>query len=120
MVRKKYTPDANRYFPNFIDEMIACAPLKGNYYEADRNTVYQALVSFTTGQPSEDWLNAALGYRDGRRSVKAIRNPFAGEVNSTRNIYKAEQLRDSIHYKNERLMAFEIFITKCQKMYNIF
>ena len=40
----KYNPDKNRDLPNFIDNMLACAPLKGNYYEAYCHTVHQAMV----------------------------------------------------------------------------
>ena len=52
--------------------------------------------------------------------MKALNNHFAGEVNATTNIYEAEQLRDFLHYKNERSMAFELFLTKSHKMYNLF
>ena len=45
------------------------------------------------------------------RSMKALRNHFTGEVNATRNISKAEQLCDYLHYKNERSIAFELFLT---------
>ena len=74
MVREKDNPDAKGDLLNFIDKTIACAPLKGDYYEADWHTVHQALVSFTSGNPSEDWLKANLNYRDGRISTKALRN----------------------------------------------
>ena len=47
-------------------------------------------------------------------------NHFEGEGNATRNITKAERLRESCHYKNERSMAFELFITKFQDTYSIF
>ena len=52
--------------------------------------------------------------------MKALRAHFAGEGNATRNIAEATRLRETLHYKNERAMSFEIVLTKCQKMYNIF
>ena len=52
--------------------------------------------------------------------MNSLRNHFEGEVNSTRNISKAWQLRDSLHYNNERSVLFELFHTKLQNMYNIF
>ena len=52
--------------------------------------------------------------------MTALRNHFAGEGNSTRNISVADRLYESLHYKNERSMAFETFLTQCQKMFNIF
>ena len=53
-------------------------------------------------------------------SMKALRNHFAGEGNSARKFSEAEGLCDFLHYKNERLMEFELFLTKCPKMYSIF
>ena len=77
MMQKTDNPDENGYFPNFIDKTRACAPLKVNYYEVDLHTYHQALVSFTTGHPSEDWLKATSRYRDGRPSMKSLSNQFA-------------------------------------------
>ena len=33
---------------------------------------------------------------------------------------EADQLKDSIHYKGERSITFELFLIKFQKMYNIY
>ena len=52
--------------------------------------------------------------------MKALRNHFAGEGNASRNKAEADRLMESLHYKSERAMNFEIFLTQCQKMYNIF
>ena len=73
VVQEKDNPDSNGDFPNFIENKIACVPLKGNYYEADFNTVYQALVSFKTGNSSEYWTDDTLWYRDGMISMKSLR-----------------------------------------------
>ena len=43
-------------FTSFVEQTIASAPLTGTYYEADRATVHQAILSYTTGQTSEDWI----------------------------------------------------------------
>lgn len=50
----------------------------------------------------------------------ALRKHFAGEGNATRNLAEAGRLFESIHYKSERSMGFETFLTQCQKMFNIF
>ena len=99
-VCEKDNPDANGDLTNFIDKTIKFAPLNGDYYEDDSHTVHQALMSSTTGHPSEDCLQNNLRYRDGRRSIKALINYFSGEGNSTRNISKAERLYDYLYYKN--------------------
>ena len=52
--------------------------------------------------------------------MKALRGHISGEGNATRQIAVAETLEFSLHYKNKRPMAFEVFLTKCQKMFTIF
>ena len=78
------------------------------------------IISFTTGQPSSDWIKPTLKYKYGRRSMKALLYHFSGEGNASRNKADADRLKETLHYKNERAMTFEIFLTQCQKMYNIY
>jgi len=52
--------------------------------------------------------------------MKALRDHFEGEGNASRNKNEADRLKDSLHYKSERSMMFENFLTQCQKMYNIY
>ena len=63
--------DLNSY-PDFVHKTVACAPLSGEYYNADRLTVFNMIVSFTTGQPSGDWVKDTLHYHDGRCSITAL------------------------------------------------
>ena len=103
-----------------MEEMTACAPLSGTIYDADKDTVHQAILSFTTGHPSEDWVKDYDKYKDGRRSMQALRDHFRGEGNATRRIVEAERLKKSLHYKKERSLAFETFLTSSKKMFNIY
>lgn len=120
VIREDDEPDTSGKYGDFITKTIHCAPLEGEFYEADRMTVFNFLVSFTADQPSGDWIKSTLKHNDGRRSMKALRNHFAGEGNASRNMAEADRLKDTLHYKNERAMTFEIFLTNCQKMYNIY
>ena len=45
---------------------------------------------------------------------------LSGEGNATRNLSTADRLKESLHYRSERSMTFETFLTQCQKMYNIY
>ena len=120
VIRENDDPDTEGEHPNFVTKTIACAPLRGEYFLADRLTVFNLLLSFTTGQPSGDWIKSTIRHCDGRRSMKALRAHFAGEGNASRNKSVADALKASLHYKNERALAFEDFLTKCQKMFNIY
>ena len=95
VIRDNDAPDRTGPYANFTGERIACVPLAGVGYEADRSTVHQSLVSFTTGQPSEDWIKQINRYKDGRRSMAALRGHFSGEGNATRRIAEADRLKAS-------------------------
>ena len=120
VIRENDTPDTNGTHPDFMSKTIACAPLSGEYYESDRLAVFNMIVSFTTGQPSGDWIKSTLRYSNGRRSMKALQDHFAGEGNASRNKAEADRLYSDLHYKSERAMPFETFLTNCQKMFNIY
>jgi hypothetical protein len=120
VIRENDDPNPNGEYPDFILKTIGCAPLDGEYYSADRLTVFNMIVSFTTGQPSGDWIKNTIRYADGRRSMNALRTHFAGEGNATRNMAEADRLHETLHYKSERSVSFEVFLTQCQKMYNIY
>ena len=113
-------PPDGEVYASFLDETIYRAPLSGSYFDADKQVVHQALISFTAGQPSEDWLKGVARYKDGRRSMHALRNHFSGEGNVTHRIAEADRLKKSLHYKNEKSMSFETFLTRAQKMFNIY
>ena len=52
--------------------------------------------------------------------MEALRKHFSGEGNETQNLAEAERLNESLNYKSERAMSFEIFMTQYQKMFNIY
>lgn len=45
---------------------------------------------------------------------------YQGEGNSSRRIYVAESMWRNLHYKSERALPFATFISKAQKMLNIY
>ena len=120
VIRENDAPDTATVHPDFVSKTIACAPLQGEYYDADRLAVFNMLVSFTTGQASGDWIKTTIRYADGRRSMAALKAHFAGEGNATRNVAEADRLKETLHYKSERAMPFETFLTQMQKMFNIY
>ena len=92
VIRENEEPDINGERPDFINRTVACAPLEGEYYAADRMSIFNMVVSFTTSQPSGDRIKTTIKHLDGRRSMESLRRNFAGEVNATRNLAKTERL----------------------------
>ena len=113
-------PTDCRQYASFVNETVYCAPLSGSYYDANKQNVHQLLLSFTMGQTSEDWIKGVKLYKDGRRSMQALRDHFSVKGKSTRRILEADSMKKSLYYKNERYLSFEMFLTKCQKMFNIY
>ena len=103
----------NGTFTDFITETIECAPLQGELYLVDRLLVFNMLISFTTGQPSGNWIKTTTRHSDGRRSMQALHDHFAGEGNQYLNIFEADCFKESLHYKSERAIALSRNVKRC-------
>ena len=121
VVREQEDPDHDRDFgDDFVSEMIACAPLHGAHFRADSRRVHQLLKNFLVAETAEQWIKNIEPHVDGCRDMLALREHYGGEGNASRQIATAEWMRDGLHYKNERSLAFSIFLDRMQKMFNIY
>ena len=116
VVREQEDPDHDRDFgDDFVSEMIACAPLHGAHFRADSRCIHQLLKNYLVAEMVEQWIKNLEPHADGRRDMLALREHYSGEGNAT-----AERMREGLHYKNERSLAFSIFLDRMQKMFNIY
>ena len=120
VIRESDVPDPDASFDTFVEKCIANCPLEGPKYEADARMVHQIIMSYTTGETAEQWLKPHAKKANGRLDMKALRDYYRGEGNQTRRVSDAEKLRDTLHYKSEGAMPFAAFLSKCQKMFNMF
>ena len=100
--------------------MIACARLHGAHFRADSRCVHQLLKNFLVADMVEQWIKNLEPHADGRRDMLALREHYSWEGNASRRIATAERMRDHLHYKNKRSLAFSIFLHCMQKMFNIY
>ena len=119
-IRENDVTDVTGDYSISNEQCVARSPLNSNSYEANISTIHQSIVSFTTSHPSEDWVKTVEKFKDGRESIKALRDHFSGEVNTARRMAEAERMKEQLHYKSERSLTFENVLTKCQKIYNIY
>ena len=56
VIREAQEPLDNAVYDDFMEEMVACAPLSGQTYDNDRRLVHQYLMGFITDIPSEDYV----------------------------------------------------------------
>ena len=121
VVREQEDPDHDRDFgDDFVSEMIACAPLHGAHFRANSRHVHQLLKNFLVAEMAEQWIKNLEPHADSRRDMLALREHYSGEGNASQRIATAERMRDGLHYKNERSLAFSIFLDRMQKMFNIY
>ena len=73
-----------------------------------------------SGHPSEDWIKNVPRHCNGCKDINALWNHFVGEGYASHRIVVMERLRDTLHYKSTRAILYEIFLSKTQKMFNIF
>ena len=52
--------------------------------------------------------------------MTALGDHFASKGNAPHNLAESEILQQAIHYKIERAITFENFLTQCQTNFNIF
>ena len=100
--------------------MIACAPLPGTHFRADSRCVHQLLKNYLVAEMAEDWIKNLEPHVNACRDMLALREHYSGEGNASRRIATAKQMREGLHYKNKRSLAFSIFLDRMQKMFNIY
>ena len=120
VVRQHEMPTPGEDYGNFNERSISCAPLTGSIFQANTRKVHQLVKSFLQAETAEQWVRPHIKAQNGRRDMKALRDHYTGEGNTSRRIAVAERLRDSLHYKNEKSMQFSSFLAKMQTMFNIF
>ena len=66
-------------FTSFVKKTVTSVPLRGALYEVDIGSVHQAVVSFTIGKTSENWIKSVSRYRDVSRSMETLGDHFSGK-----------------------------------------
>ena len=93
---------------------ILCEPLSGVAYKSDHSKAYQSLVYFTTGKPSEDWLQPVAKFKNGRNFTQALEDNFSGEGNTSCRESDIDSMTDTLYYKKVRSLPFQNLFTKVQ------
>ena len=119
VVRENDHVEGTKY-ASFAEECISKAKLSGPHFEADAKHVHQIIMTLTIGENAEQWLKEHMKKANGRLDMESLRNHFRGAGNKSRRIAEATRLMETLHYRNEKALAFNVFISKAKKMFNIF
>ena len=111
IVREQEDPDQDHDFgDDFVSEMIACTPLHGARFRANSRHIHQLLKNYLVVETAEQWIKNLEPHADGCRDMLTLREHYSGEGNTSWRIATAERMREGLHYKNERSLAFSIFL----------
>jgi hypothetical protein len=117
VVRDHVDPPPGEVLETYDEEVYALAPLNGDYFVADACRVHQIIKTYAQGESAEEWIRTLHRYQDGRRDLLALKAHFQGEGNSSRRIAEADNIRENLHYKNEKSFRFQLFLDKLQSMF---
>ena len=120
VIRELKIPDGTVVYSSFVEEFIARSPIIGIKYEANTRQVRQLILLSMQGQPLHEWIIPLMKKTNERIDMSALRAHYQGKGNTTRRIAKAERLRDSLHYRNERGLPFASYLSKIQQMFTLF
>ena len=120
VVHEDQEPQNGMEYLTFNEQMIAHAPLKGQYIEADSHSIHTLLTSFLQGILTKNWIHFSAHCQDGHCDMITLHNHFAGKGNSTHHISDANQIRLTLHYKSKCAFPFSKLLNSMQKMFTVF
>ena len=86
----------------------------------DEFICYSRTFNVLVSEMAEQWIKNLEQHVDGHGDMMALHEHYSGEGNASHCITTAEQVWENLHYKNEMLLAFSIFLDCMQKMHNIY
>ena len=122
VIRAEEEPDDNREWEDdeFEDQMIARAPLQGPAFVTDAQSVHMLIWTFLDSEELQSIIKPQKRRKNGRQDYRTLEEYMRGAGNVSRRIGTAKQIRQTLHYRNERAMKFPVFMTKLRHMHRIF
>lgn len=120
VIREHMIPPEGESYTTFDEECIAKAPLVGTAFDADASTVHLIIKPLCIGEHAEQWIKPGFTKKNGRDDLAKLMAHYQGEGMASRRIHTAEQLWDTLHYKQEKSMKFSDFLSKAKLMLNIY
>jgi hypothetical protein len=92
--------------------------LYGPSFELDNRTVYRKLKAFLVDTPAWAWIEPYDLAKNGRAAHQAWVNHYNGQGEVSKRTAMAKMRRASLHYGNERSLAFESCAEMMSKCFN--
>jgi hypothetical protein len=95
------------------------APLEGGAYKRDNNAVWAVIRANTIATAAWEWIKQIDGKGDGRLGMQKLRAHYDGPDKRKARINASETIIENLHYRGERYMPFEKFVTKLNGAYQV-
>ena len=69
---------------------------------------------------AEQLISSIKKHSNGRDEFDALRLHYSGEGNFIRQLITTDILQEKLHYKSKRVLSFNKFLDRMQKVFNIF
>ena len=86
VMREKEEPNMETAFESFNERAIACFPIEGAVFQADARKVHHLIKSFLQTETADQWIKPPARKQSGRVDMKALRDHYSGEGNSSHRI----------------------------------
>ena len=115
VIRENDTPRENANY-TWDQKYELSVELNGPEYNIDKKTVHQIILR-NVGEDSDayTYLKPRIDQEDGREDIKALFNRYDNQATQQERINTANRTLDTMVYKNERAMSFELFSSKIQE-----
>ena len=122
VIRAQAEPDDDREWEDdeFEEQMIARAPLAGPAFVTDAQSVHMLIWTFLETEELQSIIKPQKRRKNGRLDYLALSDYMRGAGNVSRRIGTAKQIRQTLHYRNERAMKFPVFMTRLRHMHRVF
>lgn len=100
-------------------DLIHNAPLVGPAFNSDNASVFAVLESLTLGQDSATWISRRTRQtKNGRRAMEELKSHYDSGEEHYKRKQKALSHLETLHYKHEKMMSFQVFSTKLKKCFD--
>ena len=122
IIRDNEQPDYDTEWEDddFNEQMIACAPLFGPAFITDAQSVHLLMWTLIEAEELLSVIKPSKRQKNGRKDFTTLKKYMLGAGNVSRRIGTAKQLRQSLHYRNERAMKFTTFMSRLRHMHRIY
>ena len=97
------------------EKFVSAVSLTGPEFNIDKMTVHQIILrNVAEDSDAYTYLKPRIRDENGRTDIKALRLRYENQATQQEKINEANRILETLVYKNERAMSFELFSSKLQ------